>query len=91
MDMAKEEARYSNRQIERMLDDQKTSFDKQLDKQSVDIKDHIDRGLDPILTQVKKTNGRVSKHDRQILVIIVVISALVVSSPDLFKLILSAL
>lgn len=44
-----EEERYSNRQIERLLDEQ-----------SKDIKEHIDQKTQPILNQVTKTNGRVN-------------------------------
>lgn len=43
-----EEERYSNRQIERMLDEQST-----------DIKHHIDTAINPLTIQVMKTNGRV--------------------------------
>lgn len=88
--MPLEEAPYSNRQIERMFDTQKESFDNQLAKQSEDIKKHIDMGLEPVLVQTTKTNGRVSKLERTMMIIIVAIAALYVSNPELLKLILSA-
>lgn len=44
-----EEERYSNRQIERLLDEQ-----------SRDIKEHIDTKTNPIIVQTTRTNGRVS-------------------------------
>lgn len=50
-----EEERYSNRQIERMLENQ-----------SADIKGHIDLTTAPILTQVLKTNGRVTTAEGDI-------------------------
>lgn len=50
-----EEERYSNRQIERLLDEQ-----------SKDIKSHIDLVTNPILTQVLKTNGRVTQNEKDI-------------------------
>lgn len=50
-----EEERYSNRQIERMLDDQST-----------DIKKHIDLTVAPLLAQVKKTNGRVGWLEKMV-------------------------
>ncbi len=56
-----DEERYNNRQIERMFDEQKTEFRKGLESQSDDLKEHIDLALKPILEQVTKTNGRVTK------------------------------
>lgn len=50
-----EEERYSNRQIERLLDEQ-----------SKDIMRHIDDATAPILAQVLKTNGRVTKSEGDI-------------------------
>lgn len=50
-----EEERYNNRQIERMLDEQ-----------SAEIKDHIDRAVDPLTIQVTKTNGRVSMMEKMV-------------------------
>jgi hypothetical protein len=50
-----DEERYSNRQIERLLDEQ-----------SSDIKGHIDLVTRPILDQVLKTNGRVTKNEDDI-------------------------
>ncbi len=50
-----EEERYSNRQIERMLE-----------LQSHDLKEHIDKATQPILSQVIKTNGRVNKAEEDI-------------------------
>lgn len=44
-----DEERYTNRQIERMLDDQ-----------SNDLKGHFDLVIKPLVVQVTKTNGRVS-------------------------------
>lgn len=44
-----EEARYNNRQIERMLD-----------SQSQDLKKHMEDTIAPLLAQVTKTNGRVT-------------------------------
>lgn len=46
--MNEEEIRYSNRQIERMLD-----------QQSKDIKEHISLVITPLTEQVTKTNGTV--------------------------------
>lgn len=45
-----DEAPYSNRQIELLLD-----------KQSADIKSHVDAATSPILAQTTATNGRVTK------------------------------
>lgn len=53
--MTETEERYSNRQIERLLDEQ-----------SKDIKRHIDDKTAPILTQTMKTNGRVTKTEEAI-------------------------
>ncbi len=50
-----EEERYSNRQIERLLDEQ-----------SKDIMRHIDDATAPILAQTMKTNGRVTASEQQI-------------------------
>lgn len=50
-----DEERYSNRQIERLLDEQ-----------SKDIKAHIDLVTQPILSQVLKTNGRVTANEKDI-------------------------
>lgn len=50
-----DEERYSNRQIERLLDEQ-----------SRDIKAHIDLVTNPILAQVLKTNGRVTTAEGDI-------------------------
>lgn len=50
-----EEERYSNRQIERLLDEQ-----------SKDIMRHIDDATAPILAQTTKTNGRVTVNERDI-------------------------
>lgn len=61
-----EEAPYNNRQIERMFDEQDRRFDKRLDEQSRDIKEHMDGGLEPILTQTTKTNGRMTKAEGDI-------------------------
>lgn len=44
-----DEERYTNRQIERMLDEQ-----------SNDLKGHFDLVIKPLVVQVTKTNGRVS-------------------------------
>lgn len=76
----KEEARYSNRQIEKMLDDQST-----------DIKEHMDMALKPILEQTKKTNGRVTKLEKAVLVLSVAISALLASNPELLKVVLATI
>lgn len=51
-----EEERYSNRQIERLLDEQ-----------SKDIMRHIDDATEPILAQTTKTNGRVTKNEEDII------------------------
>lgn len=53
--MNEPEERYSNRQIERLLDEQ-----------SKDIKRHIDDKTTPILTQTMKTNGRVTTAEKDI-------------------------
>lgn len=50
-----EEERYSNRQIERLLDEQ-----------SEDIMRHIDDATAPILAQTMKTNGRVTASEKEI-------------------------
>lgn len=50
-----DEERYSNRQVERLLDEQ-----------SKDIMRHIDDATAPILAQTTKTNGRVTKNEEQI-------------------------
>lgn len=50
-----EEERYSNRQIERLLDEQ-----------SKDIMRHIDDATAPILAQTTKTNGRVTTAEKDI-------------------------
>lgn len=46
------EARYNNRQIENMLD-----------RQSADLKEHMSLIIDPLVRQVEKTNGRVSRNE----------------------------
>lgn len=51
-----DEERYNNRQIERMLE-----------KQSEDLKEHIDSATSPILVQTTKTNGRVDRLETQII------------------------
>lgn len=48
-----DEAPYSNRQIELLLD-----------KQSADIKSHMDARTEPILVQTTATNGRVNKLEK---------------------------
>ncbi len=50
-----DEEHYSNRQIERMLD-----------LQTVEFKDIVKAATDPILTQVLKTNGRVTANEADI-------------------------
>ena len=49
------EERYNNRQVEKMFEDL-----------SSDLKQHMDLVTAPILAQVLKTNGRVNKHDDDI-------------------------
>lgn len=51
-----DEERYSNRQIERLLDEQ-----------SKDIKEHIDAKTEPILSQTTRTNGRVNNNEADII------------------------
>jgi hypothetical protein len=50
-----EEERYSNRQIERMLENQ-----------THDLKEHMSNLTAPILAQVLKTNGRMNKAEQDI-------------------------
>lgn len=50
-----DEEKYTNRQVERMLDEQ-----------SRDIKEHITIVTSPILDEVKKTNGRVTLLESQV-------------------------
>lgn len=50
-----DEERYTNRQIERMLD-----------SQSTDIKEHIDKAIGPLTAQVFKTNGRVGWLEKMV-------------------------
>lgn len=52
-----DEERYNNRQIERLLD-----------SQSTEIKEYMKLLTDPILEQVKKTNGRVTKLEDKVAV-----------------------
>lgn len=73
-----DEPRYSNRQIERMLD-----------QQSIDLKIHIDKATNPILVQTSKTNGRVTKLERIVLVLGALLAGLYLSRPDLAKVIIS--
>lgn len=63
------ETRYNNRQIEKMLGEQ-----------SSDIKEHIDLKISPLLTQVLKTNGRVSFNEKMIYI---AIGALAIITPVL--------
>lgn len=49
------EERYNNRQIEKMLSEQ-----------SADIKEHMDLKIAPLLTQVLKTNGRVTFNEKMV-------------------------
>lgn len=53
------EPRYNNRQVEKMLSEQ-----------SADIKEHMDLKIAPLLTQVLKTNGRVSFNEKMVYVAI---------------------
>lgn len=71
-----QEKRYNNRQFER-----------QLDQQSDDLKEHMALLIAPLTEQVKKTNGRVSRQERAIIAIITALTALGVSNPELAKLI----
>lgn len=52
--MGDDETRYNNRQIERMLD-----------SQSQDLKTHMESVIAPLVTQVTKTNGRVTELERK--------------------------
>lgn len=49
-----DEIRYNNRQIERMLD-----------SQSQDLKEHMEKTIQPLVTQVTRTNGRVTELERR--------------------------
>lgn len=62
-----EEERYSNRQIERMFDEQ-----------SRDLKEHFDDTIEPLTVQVTKTNGRLRWAERMIWV---AMGALVILTP----------
>jgi hypothetical protein len=42
-------------------------FERLLDRQSSDLKEHMDLRLKPIEEQVKKTNGRVTKNEGDIM------------------------
>lgn len=61
------EPRYNNRQIEKMLSEQ-----------SADIKEHMDLKIAPLLTQVLKTNGRVTFNEKMIYL---AIGALIILTP----------
>lgn len=88
--MANEEAPYSNRQIERMFDTQKESFEGQLQKQSVDLKIHIDNAVAPVLAQTTQHNGRMKKHERYLIILGVAVVSLFASNPELAKVLISA-
>lgn len=62
-----EEERYTNRQIERMLE-----------SQTEDLKEHLDIRLEPIAVQVKKTNGRVNWIEKMVYL---AIGALIILAP----------
>jgi len=82
-----DEPRYSNRQIERMLD-----------QQSTDLKKHIDDATGPILVQTTKTNGRVDALEKEtgriwkgLLALGILVLGIVLGRPELIQLIVAAL
>lgn len=75
-----DEPRYSNRQIERMLD-----------TQSADLKEYISKATEPILEQTTKHNHRMTKIERYILILAVAVACLYISNPELIKVALAAL
>lgn len=75
-----DEPRYSNRQIERMLD-----------TQSSDLKAYITTAVEPILIQTTAHNHRMTKIERYIIVLATAVVASYVSNPELIKIALAAL
>lgn len=69
------EERYNNRQFER-----------QLDQQSSDLKEHMVLLINPLTEQVKKTNGRVTRLEKALIVVITALAILGVSNPEIGKL-----